>query len=536
MNPSENIEQELASFIHLGGIMDESARREAAYWMMAQFQPGKSQPSTTWQRTYPQWNRLIQQVVSQKELGRLTKRNRQFALGITREILHWCSQTFRKYQHSGKLKQDWQEHENLSQTTTKRNRDQWIRLVERLASEYPLHHSSWNFYLDTLRSQQSLDTLDNRVLLDNILQDWQTFLQVQRQEAEGAFIDQAFDQYYSDLQSRVSLLGELQEHIGPIYNFLGQQWENTLGKWASIPWKELEAVAKSLEMDYQVRDLAFLLGKWRREEDLQEFEHWEKPIDGYAWKPNPLGQSEIVGIHQSDSLHDLLPAEIALLATPETELIFSKKYVEKKLLTFDHRSMDQDSDPRTEEEKVVKQASETPGPFVMLLDTSGSMFGEPERIAKAISLAVLRLAMQQKRKAWVLSFSTNFKAIEMNGLETDIQQMVAFLQMSFHGGTDLSPALRHTVELLGTPTYQRADVVILSDFMIPRLDPTVQEQLQVIRDEQETKFHSLIVGRNPDPSLAPLPIFDHHWVYDLNRPKLVYQTMAQVLTPAETAQ
>ena len=97
--------------------------------------------------------------------------------------------------------------------------------------------------------------------------------------------------------------------------------------------------------------------------------------------------------------------------------------------------------------------------------------------------------------------------------------------MSFHGGTDIQPALKETLKMLEEEHFKKADVLIISDFIIPRLDRNTFEKVQQLRREEGTSFHSLFVTRRPDMSVPPLPIFDNHWLYDLDNPKVIRQTV-----------
>jgi uncharacterized protein with von Willebrand factor type A (vWA) domain len=83
--------------------------------------------------------------------------------------------------------------------------------------------------------------------------------------------------------------------------------------------------------------------------------------------------------------------------------------------------------------------------------------------------------------------------------------------MSFYGGTDAAPALHKALEMLGTKEYEKADVVMVSDFVMPGLDSYVQERLAENK-KKGTKFHSLVIGGGGNK--AVMASFDHNWHYD----------------------
>ena len=87
-------------------------------------------------------------------------------------------------------------------------------------------------------------------------------------------------------------------------------------------------------------------------------------------------QSDIAGITVGDDLNSLLPSEIALLAGRETEDVFFRNFVGKRLQVFASASASQ--------EPVRRQD----GPVVICLDRSGSMTGRPSDVARALAMAV----------------------------------------------------------------------------------------------------------------------------------------------------
>ena len=55
-------------------------------------------------------------------------------------------------------------------------------------------------------------------------------------------------------------------------------------------------------------------------------------------------------------------------------------------------------------------------------------------------------------------------------LKTDFPMLVDFLQRRFDGGTDARPAFAEALMMLRTHGWQRADVVMISDFEMPPPD------------------------------------------------------------------
>ena len=82
--------------------------------------------------------------------------------------------------------------------------------------------------------------------------------------------------------------------------------------------------------------------------------------------------SDITGITQGDNLNSLLPIEYCYLADDVLRPVFLERFAEKRLQVFDYKS-EQTASNKNTREKVSGQ-----GPFIVCVDTSGSMQGERE--------------------------------------------------------------------------------------------------------------------------------------------------------------
>ena len=98
------------------------------------------------------------------------------------------------------------------------------------------------------------------------------------------------------------------------------------------------------------------------------------------------------------------------------------------------------------------------------MDTSGSMREGRERLAKSAVLAIARLTEATSRKCYVINFSEDIQTLLIRDLKTDFPMLVDFLQRRFDGGTDARPAFSEALMMLRTHGWQRADVVMISDF------------------------------------------------------------------------
>lgn len=75
----------------------------------------------------------------------------------------------------------------------------------------------------------------------------------------------------------------------------------------------------------------------------------------------------------------------------------------------------------------------------------------------------------------------------------------------------MDSALRQTRDLLGMNCYKQADVLLISDFVIPKLPSVFVKDIKQYQ-EQKTVFHSLQIGDHVNCDIMRL--MNEKWKYD----------------------
>jgi uncharacterized protein with von Willebrand factor type A (vWA) domain len=105
-----------------------------------------------------------------------------------------------------------------------------------------------------------------------------------------------------------------------------------------------------------------------------------------------------------------------------------------------------------------------------------------------------------------------------------LKNLVRFLGMSFYGGTDAMPALKHALSMLKSKDYRNADVLMISDFVMGGFDAEIERKIQAEK-AKKTDFYSLVIGGSGNENA--IRCFTHNWSYDIYNPdanrKLVQQ-------------
>lgn len=104
----------------------------------------------------------------------------------------------------------------------------------------------------------------------------------------------------------------------------------------------------------------------------------------------------IAKISLGNDIARVTPSETVLLSTPDTEQLFFQRYALRQLQQFSAPSA-----------ALVKTEINSPrprpkkGPIIVAVDTSGSMFGRPEQMAKSLLIQLVRTARAERRNCYL---------------------------------------------------------------------------------------------------------------------------------------
>lgn len=381
------------------------------------------------------------------------------------------------------------------------------------AAKIPGNQSFWQRELDAAAKSEKPNkkptntAVSARLLLD----EWQKAMDKARTEWELERISTLRRQLMAELEAFLQLLQQLHKQLETLGLDPGILLDLSKGNLSAQDIQRFQRWAKYLADDPGARSLCDLLGKLRQLELSERIERTQVRYTQNIELPDINSREEIIGIRLGRDLEHVLPSELALLADPETSILFDLKYVESRLMCFDMQGIQRMQQHHEREELRSVEDAEKQGPMVICVDTSGSMSGMPETVAKAVALFIASKARQQKRACYLINFSTGIETLEL-GNDLGMEALIKFLGMSFHGGTDAVPALNHALSVMQSETYQRADLLMISDFIMSGLPEQIRQQIEHQRTNSN-RFYSLVVGDCfMTQRLASL--FDHEWVYD----------------------
>lgn len=272
---------------------------------------------------------------------------------------------------------------------------------------------------------------------------------------------------------------------------------------------------ETIKKNPAIRELVEILGK-RHQSSRKRFKmtagiHREQIVSHAT-------RSDITGISEGNDLNSLLPLEYCYLAEKSLQPVFFERFIEKRLQVINYQSHEKQSinDKKTAGNQVSEEAE---GPFIVCLDTSGSMAGEREKIAKSTLLAIAELTEVQHRKCYVILFSDDIECIEITDLGSSFDRLVDFLSQTFHGGTDMEPVITHALRKISEEGYQEADIITVSDFEMRPVDKILSGSIERAKAKQ-TKMYAISLG-GKEAEASYLSLCDKYWDYTIQTAKVL---------------
>ena len=258
--------------------------------------------------------------------------------------------------------------------------------------------------------------------------------------------------------------------------FPGKIWDHSLRALHSEYFGSLEKYSAMLRKNSDLHEILEQIGRI-------ELEYGSKKLNLSAYS-----KSEVHSITFSGDIQTLLPVEAVKLKNPLLKRKFYAHMLEGKLLTYQLIGKNWNSDASGKKRK---------GPVVALVDTSVSMRGSPEILAKAVLLAVTRRMLKENRDVKVILFSSKWQTveIELTNKKRMGEEFLEFLKFTFGGGTDFNTALRAGLKAMkNEKAFEGADLLFLTDGVSELSERPLIREWNEIKTERKARIFSLIIG------------------------------------------
>jgi uncharacterized protein with von Willebrand factor type A (vWA) domain len=241
---------------------------------------------------------------------------------------------------------------------------------------------------------------------------------------------------------------------------------------------EVAKISRGLRQDDLVRRIALLAGRFRRLALAKAKTKVKRVPD------------EVVGVELGRDLQRAVPSELCKLQTALAPLVLLR-YVQGQLLQYRVEGTD-------------KLAN---GPIVVCLDESGSMDGDRNVWAKALSLGLLAIAARDKREFAVIRFGSSRECeVHTFGKRAKLGDVIRCMGSFFGGGTSFQRPLDEAMKLIEAERTEhdnplkRADIVFVTDGQC-QLDRTFTQAFKKRKKATNANLYTVYVatrGRSLD--------------------------------------
>ncbi len=303
-------------------------------------------------------------------------------------------------------------------------------------------------------------------------------------------------------EERARAWAEIADIFGDLGQMLGRGWDLSLGVLRHTGWRNLVLLQQLVERLPEFREIVRALGRLHASETErtvaeQVFVPMRRLEEERLDVQTPLVPEETRGVERSGDIARMLPLEAAELGHPELRLLWHARRFEQALLTYRVEGIETERtlvERQTMQRAEVRRSKQERGPILAIIDTSGSMHGLPEQVAKALLLEALRTAHAEKRRCRLYAFGGPGQTIEhdLDLSPEGLGRLLTFLGSSFGGGTDPTGATGQVLRHLQENEWTKADVLFVSDGEWPA-PPDLMAAVRQAR-EDGTRFHGVQVG------------------------------------------
>jgi len=328
-------------------------------------------------------------------------------------------------------------------------------------------------------------------------------------------------------------------------------WDELRGLLTSREWREAQRISALLVHLQPLVALIRALGRAEHHSDFPPAPHdLARPSNEATPQREretrlPDAPGELKGIRHSDRLERMLGSEAMQIRHPVLHKLWRARLAESRLLTYQSEAVliEQVPDPqgRARWHSALQPERLERGPIILCVDTSGSMQGAPETIAKAVVLEALRTAHREKRGCLLIAFGGPDELVERDlhppqRAQDGLDALMDLLGQSFDGGTDVQAPIERAVQRVHEARWSSADLLIVSDGEFG-CTPATLAQLEAARDELGLRVQGVLVGDRE--TLGLLETCDAiHWLRDWRRfagPTPQREGFVPVHTPSLTA-
>jgi len=450
--------------------------------------------------------RLMNDPETQKKILSSRIRGRVFYTTVGRFVVESINN------NNFQRQRQWTERKNaedvLEWSNAKRE-DKWKNLLQQIDKDHHDDGFHRGFYEKLFSNQKEREKTQN---WEKLVHDWKNCMDRQLLSRQRERI-----KAHSEGEKRALELAlhQIEEHISSHSineDKALQAWDMMEGQWTET---EFEKHLKIIQIQDKYPEIGQVARKMGR---IAEGNGRDRMTiaSGARMKLSHSSGSDIEGITVGNDLNSLLPIELAEYGDDKMGDLFIYKYFTKRLQTFRYKSQMSKPSRRLDFTHAARR-----GPMIICIDTSASMYGTAQRIEESLLSKVEQVAEELGRDCFLINFSVSIYPIDLiekkrnermsqiGITQPSVNETTSLLQVTerrkdtsipfIGGGTSAGNMLNTLFTLLDNDgnRYVNADVLWITDFLIPMADASMLAQLDIYR-KTGTKFYGMQISEGDE--------------------------------------
>lgn len=383
--------------------------------------------------------------------------------------------------------------EKTREWAIQKRRDSWPSLIAEIGDK----HEEDGFDIDFLKKRFHHDGWKDPENWEMLRHEWSHAIDSQVLKQTTEHLEKKKSLVAKSLQQKLDHAQKLRNE-GVSEEQALQAWTMMEGQWTETEFEKKLNIVRIQNQYPEIGDVVRRMGRMTDQEGKDRMAIQTGRSQQLSHSPG----SDIAGVSIGRDLNALMPMEWAQYTDADMEKLFLHKYMTSKLQVFHYKSEIAKPARHLRSERASRR-----GPMIVCVDSSASMSGVPQKIEASLLAKLEQTAETLDRDCFMIDFSVDIHPIELRSR----RQMKAMERMGMRmqdqenfskglfpfigGGTDAQKMLNLTFSLLDNDNdrYMNADVLWITDFLIPRTD---KELMQRFKEYQKTgtKFYGFKIG------------------------------------------
>ncbi|WP_295163304.1 VWA domain-containing protein [uncultured Brachyspira sp.] len=361
-----------------------------------------------------------------------------------------------------------------------------------------------DFWKDKINSGYNLNIIKN-----NIVSLWEKNYNIKNNDWLVYTVKERRKKFINDIESWIILLKKLKYMSNILRIKTGVLWDFRAGE---LEEKDISLLNRWVDFINEYKDIEIICDTMGKRADAEKSLTNIEFKNTYKYTNKMISsKEEIVGIYFAKDIENIIPEELSLLCNENSEKLFKLKYIENRLMCFDKKAY---AFNENEFNRIKAGYKEGKGDMIICIDTSGSMKGINEYIAKAVMFKMVMQALSENRNVYLINFSTEIYSCRFSRYN-GIEDLIKFLKLSYYGGSDIYKALYEANRIMNTSSFKNADVLVLSDFIMEDI-PNNLAAICLSQRNRGNKFFAVSIGKFPF-GYSYRKVFNKHWIFDIDK-------------------